>query len=99
MKRISEAFARAKAENRGAFVAFLTIGHPTLEDSERAADALIDGGADILELGVPFSDPFADGGTIRAAACKALENGVALDDVIALAKRLRARRPETGLPA
>ncbi|MBP5284503.1 MAG: tryptophan synthase subunit alpha [Kiritimatiellae bacterium] len=97
MKRIAGSFAKAKAENRGAFVAFLTIGHPTLEESERAADALIAGGADIIELGVPFSDPFADGGVIRAAACRALENGVSLDDAIALAKRLRARHPETGL--
>ena len=61
-RRITESFAKAKREGRGAFVAYLTIGYPTLEASERAADEIIAGGADILELGVPFSDPFADGG-------------------------------------
>ena len=95
--RISEAFAKAKREGRGAFVAYLTMGYPTLEESERAADDIIAGGADILELGVPFSDPFADGGVIRSAAYEALRNGVTLNDVVALAKRLRAKHPETGL--
>lgn len=96
-QRISNAFARAKAEGRGAFVAYLTMGYPSLAESERAADELIAGGADILELGVPFSDPFADGGIIRKAAYAALEQGVTLDDVIALAKRIRSKHPETGL--
>lgn len=96
-QRISDAFAKAKAEGRGAFVAYLTMGFPTLEASESAADEIIAGGADILELGVPFSDPFADGGVIRAAAYKALENGVTLDDILALAKRIRAKHPQTGL--
>ena len=95
--RITDAFAKAKAAKRGAFVAYLTIGYPTLAKSEEAADALIEGGADILELGVPFSDPFADGGVIRSAAYEALRQGVTLDDVVALAKRLRAKHPETGL--
>lgn len=95
--RIKNSFAKAKAEKRGAFVAYLTMGYPTLEKSEAAADALIAGGADIIELGVPFSDPFADGGVIRSAAYEALRQGVRLGDVLALAKRLRARHPETGL--
>ena len=95
--RISQAFARAKQEGRGAFVAYLTMGYPSIAASEAAADALIAGGADIIELGVPFSDPFADGGVIRAAAYEALRQGVTLDDIIALAKRLRARHPEAGL--
>lgn len=95
--RIKNSFAKAKSEKRGAFVAYLTMGYPTLEKSEAAADALIAGGADIIELGVPFSDPFADGGVIRSAAYEALRQGVRLGDVLALAKRLRARHPETGL--
>ena len=94
--RITNAFAKARAEHRGAFVAYLTMGYPTLADSERAVDDVIASGADIVELGVPFSDPFADGGVIRSAAYEALRQGVTLDDVIALAKRLRARHPETG---
>ena len=95
--RIKNAFAKAKAESRGAFVAYLTVGYPTLEKTEAAADALVAGGADVLELGVPFSDPFADGGVIRAAAYEALRQGVCLADAIALAGRLRAKHPDTGI--
>lgn len=96
-QRITNAFAKAKAENRGAFIAYLTMGFPTPDASEQAVDDVIAGGADIVEFGVPFSDPFADGGVIRSAAYRALENGVSLGDVIALAKRLRAKHPKTGL--
>ena len=94
--RITNAFAKAKAEHRGAFVAYLTMGYPSLAASERAVDDVIASGADIVELGVPFSDPFADGGVIRSAAYEALRQGVTLAGVLALAKRLRARHPETG---
>ena len=95
--RITNAFARAKDEGRGAFVAYLTMGFPSLAESEKAADDIVADGADILELGVPFSDPFADGGVIRSAAYEALRQGVSLDDVLALAGRLRTRHPETGI--
>ena len=96
-KRITECFARAKAAGRGAFVAYFTTGYPPLAQSEAAIDQAIAGGADIIELGVPFSDPFADGGVIRSAAYEALKQGVCLDDVLAVAKRLRAKHPETAL--
>ena len=95
--RIKQCFARAKAEGRGAFVAYLTMGNPTLAQSEAAVDDLVAGGVDIVELGVPFSDPFADGAVIRSAAYEALKQGVTLDGVLAAAKRIRARHPETGL--
>lgn len=95
-QRITESFARAKAEGRGAFVAYLTVGFPTMEKSEQAIDDVIESGADIVELGVPFSDPFADGGVIRSAAYEALKQGTTLDGVLELTKRLRARHPETG---
>ncbi len=95
--RIKRCFARAKAEGRGAFVAYLTMGYPTLAQSEAAVDDLVAGGVDIIELGVPFSDPFADGTVIRSAAYEALKQGVTLDGVLAAAKRIRARHPETGL--
>lgn len=95
-RRISESFAKAKSEGRGAFVAYLTMGFPTIDASERAAGEAIARGADILELGVPFSDPFADGGVIRSAAYEALKGGVSLADVLALAARLRAKHPHTG---
>ncbi|MBQ2629898.1 MAG: tryptophan synthase subunit alpha, partial [Kiritimatiellae bacterium] len=83
--RITNAFAKAKSQSRGAFVAYLTMGYPTPEASEAAADALIAGGADIIELGVPFSEPFADGGVIRSAAYEALRQGTTLSDVLAIA--------------
>ncbi|MBQ7252322.1 MAG: tryptophan synthase subunit alpha [Kiritimatiellae bacterium] len=95
--RITDCFEKAEKEGRGAFVAYLTMGAPSPEASERAADALLAGGADILELGVPFSDPFADGATIRSAAYKALEQGITLEGVLAMASRLRARHPAAGL--
>ena len=95
-KRITDAFAKAKSEGRGAFVAYFTIGYPTLEKSEAAVETLIAEGADIIEFGVPFSDPFADGAVIRSAAYEAIKQGVTLADVIALAKRVRARHPDTG---
>ena len=94
--RITNAFAKAKVEGRGAFVAYLTMGYPSIAASEQAVDDVIAGGADVVEFGVPFSDPFADGGVIRSAAYEALRQGVTLDDIIALAKRLRAKHPETG---
>ncbi len=95
--RITDCFRRAKAEGRGAFIAYLTMGCPTMQACERAADELIASGADIIELGVPFSDPFADGAVIRTAAYKALEQGVTIRDVLDAAARIRAKHPETGL--
>ena len=97
MKRIADAFENAKSQGRGAFVAYLTIGYPSLAKCEAAIDTLVSEGADIIELGVPFSDPFADGAVIRSAAYEALRQGVTLSDVIALAKRVRAKHPDTGL--
>ena len=75
----------------------MSIGYPSIEKSEAAVETLISEGADIIELGVPFSDPFADGAVIRSAAYEALRQGVTLADVLALALRVRARHPETGL--
>ena len=95
MQRITDAFAKAKSENRGAFVAYFTLGFPSLAASEKAVDDIIAQGADVIELGVPFSDPFADGGVIRSAAYEALRQGVSLADVLAAAKRLRAKHPNT----
>lgn len=95
MQRITDAFAKAKSEKRGAFVAYFTMGFPSLAASEKAVDDIIAQGADVIELGVPFSDPFADGGVIRSAAYEALRQGVSLADVLAAAKRLRAKHPDT----
>ena len=72
MNRIQRLFAKTRAEGRGAYVAYLTMGAPTLDASIAAADTVIDEGVDILELGIPFSDPVADGSVIRRAAAMAL---------------------------
>ena len=73
------------------------MGYPTLAKSEEAVDDAIAGGVDIVELGVPFSDPFADGAVIRSAAYEALKQNVTLDDVLAAAKRIRAKHPDTAI--
>jgi tryptophan synthase alpha chain len=78
-------------------VAYLTVGDPDLETTHGIALAAIDAGADVLELGVPFSDPLADGPVIQRASERAVKNGTRLQDVLSLAAQLRAERPETGL--
>jgi len=95
MNRIQKLFAKTRAEGRGAYVAYLTMGAPTLDASIAAADTVIGEGVDILELGIPFSDPVADGSVIRRAAAMALANGVTLSDVLKRIPELRARHPDT----
>lgn len=87
--RIEMAFAKARGENRAALVAYLMAGDPDLEASFAALCALRDNGADIIELGAPFTDPMADGAAIQKAGLRALANGTTLTDVIALAARFR----------
>lgn len=89
MSRIAQAFQRAQKENRAAFVAYLCAGDPNFDTSLAACRAVIDGGIDILELGVPFSDPLADGLTNQLAAQRALESGITTADVIRLVSRIR----------
>src|SRR5580700_11029896 len=78
-------------------VIYLTVGDPDLATSRDVALAAIDAGAEVLELGVPFSDPLADGPVIQRASERALANGTRLQDVLALAAELRALRPWAGL--
>lgn len=78
-------------------VAYLTIGDPDLATSHEIALAAIDAGADVLELGVPFSDPVADGPVIQRASERAVCNGTRLRDVLALAAELRRERAQAGL--
>ena len=78
-------------------VAYLTAGDPDLATTREIALAAIDNGADVIELGVPFSDPLADGPVIQRASERAVARGVRLTDVLALAKELRAARPAAGL--
>jgi tryptophan synthase alpha chain len=78
-------------------VAYLTAGDPDLATTRDIALAAIDNGADVIELGVPFSDPLADGPVIQRASERAVARGVRLTDVLDLAKELRAARPAAGL--
>ncbi len=78
-------------------MAYLTAGDPGLATTRDIALAAIDNGADVIELGVPFSDPLADGPVIQRASERAVARGVRLTDVLALAKELRAARPACGL--
>ncbi len=78
-------------------VAYLTAGDPDLATTRDIALASIDNGADVIELGVPFSDPLADGPVIQRASERAVARGTRLSDVLELAKQLRAARPAAGL--
>ena len=80
--------------NEGAFGAFLMLGDPDLETSARLLDAVVEGGADMIEVGIPFSDPVADGPVIEAAAQRALAAGVRVDDCFALLADFRMRHPD-----
>src|ERR1700739_3406546 len=78
-------------------VAYLTAGDPDLETTRAIALAAIDAGADVIELGVPFSDPLADGPVIQRASERALGRGTKWSDVLNLAREIRAARPAPGL--
>jgi tryptophan synthase alpha chain len=93
--RIADAFARAREEGRTAVIPFVTAGYPTLERSQDWALAMVRGGADLLEIGIPFSDPLADGATVQRTSQTALRQGVTLADAIAIARRLRQRHGVT----
>jgi tryptophan synthase alpha chain len=83
MSRIREAFARLKRSGRGGFIPFITAGDPDLQTTKLLLIELAAAGADIIEVGVPFSDPVADGEVIQRASERALRNGVAVTDVLA----------------
>ncbi len=91
MDRIAQAFARTRREKRAAFVAYLCAGDPDFDTSLAACRAVLDAGADVLELGVPFSDPLADGLTNQLAAQRALEGGMTTARVFELVRRLREK--------
>jgi len=96
MDKIKRIFATCQEEDRAALIIFCSCGFPDMESSERAIEIAIEGGADIIELGVPFSDPMADGAVIRQASEVALSNGANLIKILAMAERLAKRHPQTG---
>jgi tryptophan synthase alpha chain len=88
MSSVSACFERLKNNGDCALIPFITAGDPDLNTTAKALKLLDDRGADLIELGVPYSDPLADGPVIQAAATRALEQGVKLDDVIELVSKV-----------
>jgi len=95
MSTIAEKFASLKERGRKGFIPFVSAGDPDLETSREIVLMLAENGADIIELGVPFSDPMADGPTIQASSQRALDKGVTLADVLAMVRDIRT---ETDIP-
>ena len=91
MSRISEAFVRLKASGETGLIIFVTAGDPSLDATVELAPAIAEAGADIVELGIPFSDPLADGPVIQSASQRALQAGCTTDGVLECARRIRER--------
>jgi len=95
--RIRAAFDAARRERRTALVPYVVAGYPDLEMSLEAAIACIDAGADVLEVGLPYSDPLADGATLQRASSAALKAGATFDSSIELVRRIATARPSVPL--
>ena len=91
LQHISAAFARAKAQRRPALMPYFTLGFPSANASLEVVEAIAAAGADLIELGVPFSDPLADGPTIQHSTQKALENGASVKKCLEAVRVLRGR--------
>ncbi|WP_461206442.1 tryptophan synthase subunit alpha [Clostridium sp. DL1XJH146] len=89
MNRIDEKFIKLKEENKKALITFLTAGHPTIDKTERLIYALEKAGSDIIEVGIPFSDPLADGPVIQKASQHAIDNGITLRAIFDCIERVR----------
>jgi len=96
-RRIAAAFARARSEGRVALIAYVVAGYPDAEASVEAALAAADAGADVLEVGLPYSDPLADGATLQRASGIALRAGATLEGSLRLIERIGAARPDLPL--
>ncbi|HMM47673.1 MAG TPA: tryptophan synthase subunit alpha [Thiobacillaceae bacterium] len=95
MSRIGQTFAALKAQNRKALIPFITAGYPGKGMTVPLMHMLVEGGADLIELGVPFSDPMADGAVIQRASERALANKVGLKDVLAMTAEFRKTNTTT----
>ncbi|MDR3076893.1 MAG: tryptophan synthase subunit alpha [Synergistaceae bacterium] len=93
-QRYEKIFAGLRKHDEGAFIPFVTLGDPNAEESEAIAETLIEAGADALELGIPFSDPVADGPVIQAAGNRALESGATPDSCFEILARVRKKYPD-----
>jgi tryptophan synthase alpha chain len=92
--RIDNAFANSKIENRGSLGVFITAGDPDAQTTEALLDGLVEAGVDFIELGMPFSDPMADGPTIQESSTRSIENGTIINDIFELVKKIRSLNNE-----
>lgn len=90
VRSISQTLARLRASGSLALIGWQTVGYPDLATAHRLVPALLEGGFDLIELGVPFSDPMADGATIQRASQRALQNGTTLTDCLRTVRAMRA---------
>jgi len=95
MSRVKACLERLKTQNKTALIPYLVAGDPRPDCTVKSMHALVEGGADILELGIPFSDPMADGPVIQLAVERALEHKTSLTDVLAMVKEFRENDNET----
>ena len=96
-RRLRDVFARTRADDRAAFIPYVVAGYPDAETGLDIALAVADAGADILEIGLPYSDPLADGATLQRASQVALRAGASLEGSLRLIERIGAQRPEVPL--
>jgi tryptophan synthase alpha chain len=96
-RRIGAAFARARGDGRAALIPYVVAGYPDAETSVEIALAAADAGADLLEVGLPYSDPLADGATLQRASGAALKAGASLEGSLRLIERIGAARPDLPL--
>src|SRR4030066_2338407 len=91
MSVLTKVFERMKIRGKGALIGYITAGDPAPTCTPLLAEALINGGVDILELGLPFSDPIADGATIQAARVRALKAGTTPKKVLVMAQEIKRK--------
>ncbi len=96
-KRLAASFAKAKQENRGILGIFVSAGDPDTNTSIKILDGLVESGVDMIELGMPFSDPMADGPAIQAASLRAIKSGMTLIGSLEIASQFRKKHSDTPL--
>ena len=96
--RLDDTFARLKDAHEGALVTFIMAGDPSPEGTPALVAALAEAGADVVELGIPYSDPLADGPSIQASSQRALDKGVTPDTILQMVRDIRALDPSADRP-
>ena len=97
MDRLKESFQDIRKRGTPGVIPYLTVGFPTIDETLPLLSALVDGGADAIELGVPFSDPLADGPTIQRASMRSLAGGTRLSGVLEMVGEVRSEMPDAPL--